>query len=238
MTFKGAPPSSLWDDTGLERGLPKGDYIAVSGNTGSGKSTLVRRLAEELRSRYERVVGIDERSLHHPFVNLMFHDPRRYALGVQLNFLIQRHLMLLRWLEAGYSVVMERSHLDDYLFIDHHLAHGHVSREEHAAYNQVAASLHRRTPLPDVLICLSADVETSMRRLAAGEAAGERPREFPDEEVKRTFVSSWAARYAEFHRAVAERYERDGGGRLCLRYDATLPTGSLATRVLEALRAR
>jgi deoxyadenosine/deoxycytidine kinase len=240
MTFKGALTSSLWDDHGLGRGLPKGDYIAVSGNTGSGKSTLVRRLSEELRKHHDLVIGIDERSLHHPFVDLMFHDPYRYALGVQLNFLIQRHLMLQRWLEAGCSVVMERSHLDDHLFIDHHLAHSHISQEEHAAYNMIAAALHRRTPLPDALVCLSVDAETSMNRLAASEAAGERSREFPNDEVKRTFVTSWAARYKEFHRTVSERYYLEDAGerRLCLQLDATWPVESLVKEVLQALRVR
>jgi deoxyadenosine/deoxycytidine kinase len=240
MAYGGAQTSSLWDDSGLGLGLPMGDYIAVSGNTGSGKSTLVRRIAEELKGPDALVISIDERSLHHPFVNLMFSAPGRYALGVQLNFLIQRHLMLQRWLEAGYTVVMERSHLDDHLFIDHHLAQGHVSEAEHANYYAIASSLHARTPMPDLLVCLAADAELSMRRLSASEAAGERPREFPDDEVKWAFVSSWAARYREFHREVGARYRLDetSAGRACMNLDATLPVGRLVAEVLQALKAR
>src|SRR5215203_5785127 len=172
-----------------------GKYIAITGNTGVGKSTLVAAIADRLKALRYPTIGINERAIHHPLLPLMFRQPSRYAFGVQLNFLLQRHLMLSRWLELGYHVVIERSHLDDRLYMETHLDDGNVSSAEFKAYEVLFNTLSLRLPDPDCLIFLDASPETCIERLTASEQNAERPREFSDEISKEHFVHAWHRKF-------------------------------------------
>src|SRR5207237_2524349 len=92
-------------------------YVAISGNTGAGKTTLISHVVDQARGKGHAVIGIGERSLHHPYLPRMFFDPERYAFPIQVNFMLQRHLVLLRQFERRCSVVIERSHFDDEMFV-------------------------------------------------------------------------------------------------------------------------
>ena len=228
-----------WSDTLESAATNRGKYIAVSGNTGSGKSTLVNALTEHFNENntFRRTIGINERLLHHPLLRLMFAKPHQFAFGVQLNFLLQRYMVLLRWLMTGVTVVMERSHLDDALFIRHHYRKGHIGAEQLAAYENLAEVLHKDIPYPDVFICLSASADVSMERINADEEKGERPKEFPSEAVKRDFVNSWAKRYAEYHRTIKARYlEFDKlKSKICLEFSAELDIGFIIQEITRIL---
>lgn len=188
--------NSCWNgDPAARRVAARGTYIAVSGNTGAGKSTLVSALAQALQPTVSSVVSVNERSLHHPLLQLMFQDPPTFAYGIQLNFLLQRHLCLLRWLSLGYVVVIERSHLDDCLFMETHLAQANISQAEMDAYQQLAHVLFQRIQDPDILVYIDVPPEISMHRLEQAELSGERPREFPNDVVKERFVHAWYRKY-------------------------------------------
>lgn len=189
------------DDVSLPVGR-KGTYIAVSGNTGAGKSTIVNLISDKARHEAIDVVCINERILHHPLSMLMFHFPEDYSLPIQLEFLIHRHLLLYRWLSLGHIVVIERSHLDDRLFMDHLLEANHVTSEEHAAYTELANILDKRIQDPDMYIYLDVKPGTSMERLKRSEEEGSRPKEFPDESSKLSFVSSWYRKYTAFYESI------------------------------------
>ena len=146
--------TSVWQLTDASAPLARGQYVAISGNTGAGKSTLVRALVDALRARDLPVIGINERAFHHPLLPGMFADPARYAFGVQLNFMLQRHMALRHWLEHGHTVVMERSHLDDQMFVEQHAAQGTINAAQFDAYLQLAHVLHADVPFPTVFVCL------------------------------------------------------------------------------------
>jgi deoxyadenosine/deoxycytidine kinase len=176
---------------------PAPRYVAVTGNTGSGKSTLVRAIAAALAREQSPAIGIDENSLHHPFIDRLFHAPEAYSFEIQLNFMLQRVMMVKRWIDAGYTVVMERSHLDDPVFIRHLLERGYVGEREHNIYMDLWRALERRMPLPDLLVYLSVSPDVSVQRLTAAETEGRRPAEFPDERTKKEWVSTWWRLYEE-----------------------------------------
>ncbi|KRV46479.1 hypothetical protein AQ490_11310 [Wenjunlia vitaminophila] len=217
---------------------PRGVYVAVSGNTSAGKSTLVERVRRELTERGTQAVGISERLFHHRYLPLMFSRSDTYAFPVQLSFMLERHLVLLRNLELGRVVVMERSHLDDGLFVAEHIETGSVQPDQAAAYRELSAVLHRRVPAPDVLVLMNPRPEVSLARLAAAEAAGERPREFPDEDAKRRWVHRWHELYVDLHEEFRKRCAADpafAGVRL-LEADPQAPPGSAAPQVVAAVR--
>lgn len=186
-----------------------GQYLCVLGNTAAGKSTLVHRLVTCVDG-VRPTIGIDERSTHHPYLDRLFHEPRRYGLELQLNFMLQRVLIVRRWLDAGHNVIMERSHLDDIIFARHLARRGLINDAEQDAYLLTHSALDRRAQLPDRIIALDLPGEVCLRHLNDAENAGHRPREFPDEGTKRDWVMSWADLYSERFRELEAnpRYEQ------------------------------
>jgi deoxyadenosine/deoxycytidine kinase len=240
MTHAYKDPNSLdlyWNSDVSADSPGGGVYIAITGNTGSGKSTLVAEVTRRLREKNMHAIGINERVIHHPLLDLMFHKPEKYAFGIQLNFLVQRHLILSRWLELGYVVVVERSHLDDRLFMETHLNQNNVNSAEFIAYDSLFEALARRLPEPDYIVFLDAHAELSLARLKAAEAAGERPEEFPDEETKRRFVVEWRDR---FQRHYSTLLAAKAEGKFCKRtefsrWPAETATSVVADSIISAL---
>jgi deoxyadenosine/deoxycytidine kinase len=201
----------LWDSTSRAAGDEAGAglYVAISGNTAAGKSTLIAEVVTRARALGLAAIGISERSFHHPYLTRMFADPARYAFGIQVNFMLQRHLVLLRQLELGRLVIIERSHFDDELFVREHADAGNVSGEQLAAYEALARVLHDKLPAPHVLALLNPSPELSLERLKRAELRGERPAEFPNDEAKEAWVRRWHALYETLHASYADRRARD-----------------------------
>ncbi|WP_404955621.1 deoxynucleoside kinase [Streptomyces sp. 147326] len=218
----------------------RGLYVAVSGNTSGGKSTLVEQLRRELDADGVPAIGVSERAFHHRFLPLMFSRSSEFAFPIQLSFMLERHMVLLRNLALGRTVVMERSHLDDILFVREHAAAGNIAADQFAAYRGLAHVLHARIPAPDVLVLMNPPAEVSLKRLAAAEEAGERPREFPDEAAKRGWVERWHEMYEDLHAQFRERRANDPEfARVSLlEVDPEAPAGSAVPEVLTAIREK
>jgi deoxyadenosine/deoxycytidine kinase len=172
-------------------------YISISGNTSSGKSSLLRALRGEAFFRRKRFEFVDENSLHHQFLPYLFHSPKTFGFQLQLNFMLQRHLIVRDTLERGKNLIMERCHWDDRVFIDHLYARKLVTSSEYRAYLQLWECLDRRLRQPDVIIYFPVPAAVSLKRLAQAEINGERPKEFASETQKRDWVSSWARLYKQ-----------------------------------------
>lgn len=171
-------------------------YVCVSGQTGAGKSTILRLVADFVADVRQNVVVVDEKALHHPYLDRLFVAPDRYALELQLEFMVTRVLVAKRWLAAGYSTIMERSHLEDPVFIRHLLAFGHVTPQEHDAYMAIWAMIDFRMPPPDALILLDVALDVSLERLSRPSSTAERPA-FPDEAAQREWIASWHTLYRQ-----------------------------------------
>lgn len=195
---------SYWNDDASLLADNKGVYISVSGNTGAGKSTLINAIGDYVVNKgHTGVKIINERVLHHPLLKLMFAKPGEYAFLIQLNFLLQRTSILKRWLSLGYVVVIERSHLDDSLFIEHHFNENHIDEIEFDLYRNLSKKLFEANLRPpDLMILLTVPAETSMNRISYAESIGERPYEFPDDGVKKDFVFSWHKKYEQYFQSL------------------------------------
>jgi deoxyadenosine/deoxycytidine kinase len=188
-----------------------------------------------LLARSERYVAIDERETHHPFLDRLFFDPARYSFELQLNFMLQRCLLVKRWTDSGTSLVMERSHAEDPVFIRFLLEMGLVTSTQHDVYMEVWSQLDEVTPLPDQLIALVVSPGESIRRLLKAEAASERPVEFPDEATRSAWVTGWARHY---QRRFAELNEDPRyATRLTIMTDIMGPD-DLATQIIADLEGK
>jgi deoxyadenosine/deoxycytidine kinase len=199
----------LWDANSPVPLGSKGIYVAISGNTGAGKSTLIRHVVERARNLGMDILGISERTLHHPYLRRMFSDPSHYAFPIQLNFMLQRYLILYRQMELGRIVFMERSHLDDALFVREHQSEGNISPAQLATYNSLAQILHDQIPVPDLFILLNPKPEISIERVRLAEQKGDRPVEFPNEAAKEQWIHRWYRLYETFHSDLPLRLARE-----------------------------
>lgn len=226
--------SRLWDDQSPANPSAKPIYLSVSGNTGAGKSTLIQAVVELAAARGISMVGVSERTFHHPLLRRMFADPAVYAFPIQLNFMLQRHLFLLRHLELGHVVLMERSHLDDEMFLREHVEADNISVEQRNAYLQLATVLHRNVPVPDVFLLLDVPPAVSMARIRQSEENGGRPREFPNDDVKLRWVHRWYQLYQNYHAELRHMHATDPtfARTMLIEKDAQSPSGELADELV------
>jgi deoxyadenosine/deoxycytidine kinase len=223
----------------VDEDAPSGFYVALSGNTSAGKSSLIESLDARARAAGLPSVGISERQFHDRFLQLMFSQPENFAFPIQLSFMLQRHLILLRNLQLGRLVILERSHFDDVMFVREHRDQGRISASEFDAYLHLAEALHRKIPAPDVLVLMNPDPEVSLRRLSEAEESGRRPREFPDESSKREWVHRWHRYYVDLHDDYRARSAGDPAFEdVCLiELETETDTEEMATEVFDAIRS-
>jgi deoxyadenosine/deoxycytidine kinase len=166
-------------------------YICISGNSGSGKSSLLKKISKDLFEKDEYTIAIDEKSLHHPFIPTLFFNTADYGFQIQVNFMLQRTLIVKRWLGIGYNVIMERGHFEDPIFIDHLQQMGYINDKEYNAYMNLWDCLDKKIRQPDLILFSNIPPEISIKRVGDDEKAGRRPYEFPDEKTKETWIRSW-----------------------------------------------
>jgi deoxyadenosine/deoxycytidine kinase len=205
-----APGIDIWDTDSAPSQANSALYVAISGNTAAGKSSLIAELERRLYSLGFPAVGISERVFHHQYLRLMFSNPREFAFPIQLSFLVERYMLLLRNLVGlRRTVILERCHFDDLLFVEEHFQAGNIAEDQRSTYDQLALVLHARIPHPDVLVLMNPTPETSLERLTQAEQRADRPKEFPSDEAKERWVRRWHAMYVDLHNQYRQRTAED-----------------------------
>jgi len=134
-------------------------YIAVEGPIGVGKTTLVERLADRLSARI-----VLESFEDNPFLMQFYEDPKRWAFSAQIFFLMSRFK---QQQELAQSDLFQPNLLSDYhLLKDRIFAQLTLADEELALYERVYRSLATQILRPDVVIYLSAPLESLLARIA------------------------------------------------------------------------
>ncbi|EHH4589019.1 deoxynucleoside kinase, partial [Escherichia coli] len=173
-------------------------YICLSGNSGVGKSTLLRYISKELFKIDSHTISIDEKSVHHYLLPYLFDDTSNYGYLIQLNFMIQRALLIKSWLDKGFNLVMERSHIEDYIFINFMLKSGYINKLQYDAYITLWQRINELLTEPDIIAFINYPVSHSLNHLNDDETQGIRPREFPDEALKVKWITGWHTEYQHF----------------------------------------
>ncbi len=156
-------------------------FVVVEGLIGVGKTTLCRRLAQARSA--ELVLEPHE---DNPFLEAFYRDPVRYALPVQMYFLLTRfrqqdtvrqHSLFAEWVVSDYLFEKDR------LFAEKTLAPAELE-----LYDRLAASLGALVPTPDLVVALDAPVSLLLARVKERGIAGE-------EHIDRRYLDDLARRY-------------------------------------------
>lgn len=133
-------------------------YIALEGPIGVGKTTLAQVLARSLNARL-----ILEEGEQNPFLARFYEDPEKYAIPVQLYFLLTRYNQQRELIQRP---LLEQATVADYLFAkDRIFANLNLAPDELVLYEQVYKLLDSRMAKPDLVVYLLANVEVLAERL-------------------------------------------------------------------------
>ena len=137
-----------------------GKIVAIVGNTGAGKTTLVRALCRQRDFN----LGLEQHT-ERPFQELFKRDPR-YALANQVDYLLQRakQEVFLRE-QSGYGLIDGGLDLDYFGFT--HLFHskGFLTNEEFSLCEDLYQFYRSFLAGPDLFIHLKVDIKTLSSRL-------------------------------------------------------------------------
>jgi deoxyadenosine/deoxycytidine kinase len=137
-------------------------FIAIAGNIGVGKSTLVQLLCERLdwQPFYEPVT-------ENPYLADFYRDMAGWAFHSQIFFLTHRlriHQQIARCVD---SVIEDRSIYEDAEIFAHNLfLQGALNERDYNTYRALYLTLADSLPAPDLVIYLRASPETLRQRIA------------------------------------------------------------------------
>lgn len=136
-------------------------FIAVAGNIGVGKSTLVELLCQRLgwQPFYEPVT-------QNPYLADFYQDMRTWSFHSQVFFLTHRLRIHQRILRCEGSVIQDRSIYEDAdIFARNLYLQGYLSERDYETYYALYQTIAEFLPPPDLVIYLRASVETLQSRI-------------------------------------------------------------------------
>jgi deoxyadenosine/deoxycytidine kinase len=137
-------------------------FIAVAGNIGVGKSTLVEMICERLESKpyYEPVT-------ENPYIADFYRDMVSWSFHSQIFFLTHRLRIHQELIRNSGSVIQDRSIYEDAeVFAQNLFAQGRMSERDFTTYRSLYRTLAEYLPPPDLMIYLRASVPTLLNRIA------------------------------------------------------------------------
>ncbi len=137
-------------------------FIAVAGNIGVGKSTLVSMLCKRLEWQpfYEPVA-------ENPYLADFYADMRTWAFHSQIFFLTRRLRSHVELSQFPDSVVQDRSVYEDAEIFAHNLfLQGYIQPRDYQTYRELYEMAMQLLPPPDLMIYLRASVPTLVERIS------------------------------------------------------------------------
>ena len=136
-------------------------FIAVAGNIGVGKSTLVTMLCKQLKwEPFDEAVG------DNPYLADFYADMASWSFHSQIFFLTRRLRSHHQLAQHPTSVVQDRSVYEDAeIFAQNLYLQGHIKERDYETYRELYETIIQILPPPDLVIYLRASVDTLMDRI-------------------------------------------------------------------------
>ena len=129
-------------------------HLAVSGNIGSGKTTLTEKLAKHYGWTPE-FEAVDD----NPYLPDFYEDMKRWSFHLQVYFLNSRFNQIKKIQESTISTIQDRTIYEDaYIFAANLYKSNLLSERDYANYKSLFDSMIAHVKAPDLLIYLKADI--------------------------------------------------------------------------------
>lgn len=139
-----------------------GRYIAIAGNMGSGKSSLVAFLCKHFKLN-----PLFEPNDTNPFLADFYQDMKAWAFHSQIYFLAQKFKVHQELNGATKTVVQDRTVFEDAeIFATNLFKQGLIAERDFKIYKNFYQSILKSIRPPDLLIYLKCGLPTIKRRIA------------------------------------------------------------------------
>jgi deoxyadenosine/deoxycytidine kinase len=136
-------------------------HIAISGNIGSGKTTLTDLLAKHYRWEAHFEDADDN-----PYLNDFYEDMQRWSFSLQVYFLNSRFNQVLDIRKSGKTVIQDRTIYEDaFIFAPNLHDMGLMSSRDFDNYSSLFKLMSSLVQPPDLLIYLRADVPKLVKQI-------------------------------------------------------------------------
>lgn len=136
-------------------------HIAISGNIGSGKTTLTRLLSKHFgwTPHFEDVEN-------NPYLHSFYEDMQRWSFNLQVYFLNSRFRQVIEIRNSGKTIVQDRTIYEDaYIFAPNLHSMNLMSSRDFENYSSLFELMSNFIQPPDLLIYLRASVPTLVNQI-------------------------------------------------------------------------
>lgn len=180
-------------------------HIAVAGNIGAGKTTLVHKLASHYKWK-AHLEAVD----NNPYLADFYADMKAWAFPLQIYFLNSRFNQVAEIQDSPITIVQDRTIYEDaYIFAKNLKASGYLDERDFDTYFSLFQSMSGMIRPPDLLIYLRASIPTLIAQIAR------RGREYESsisikylEDLNRNY-EEWISTYQEGKLMVLDADELD-----------------------------
>ncbi len=136
-------------------------HIAISGNIGSGKTTLAEKLA-----KHYGWTPLFESVDKNPYLKDFYQDMTRWAFHLQIYFLNSRFRQVNEIRASGKTTIQDRTIYEDaYIFASNLHKSGNISDRDYQSYLDIFNSMIGFVQPPDLLIYLRSDIPKLVRQI-------------------------------------------------------------------------
>ena len=168
-------------------------HIAVAGNIGAGKTTLVKKLAQHYRWKV-LLESVDD----NPYLADFYDDMQQWAFPLQIYFLNSRFQQMLEAQQNELPVIQDRTIYEDAYIFGKNLHQNQIlSERDFNTYWGVYESMKAMITPPDLLIYLRASVPTLIDQIAKRGRDYEQSISIKYLETLNRQYEAWIAQYQE-----------------------------------------
>jgi len=135
------------------------NYIAIEGNIGAGKTTLVGKIAEDFNAK-----TVLERFADNPFLPKFYKDQNRYAFPLEMSFLADRYQQISDDL-AQFDLFKDFIVADYHIFKSLIFAKVTLAEDEFRLYKTLFDIIYKEMPKPDLYIYLYQNTERLLHNI-------------------------------------------------------------------------
>lgn len=135
-------------------------YIAISGNIGSGKTSLVEMLSSRLGYEpfFERI--------DNPYLDSFYQDMARWSFNLQMSFLSKKTLQVKEIMDSKNDIIQDRTIFEEaYVFVRNLNRMGLMSTQDYELYMTFFDLLTAGIRRPDIIVYLKASIPTLISQI-------------------------------------------------------------------------